>query len=136
MGEASQTVGLIYLIYAMAQMRQRRVTQKIAIKRELLVRFGRVKDGLEGDSARSVHTKKREERRRIERARKKTKLRVQQVSQKCGLQLRANDKGNGAAIWWKGRSQGVLQVCETARETNHRKGRYGWCNCKKLGRVD
>ena len=80
-GEASQTVGLIYLIYAMAQMRQRRVTQKSAIEKEPLVRFGRVKDGLEGDSAPSVHTKMREEQSRTEGARKKTKLRVQQVQQ-------------------------------------------------------
>ena len=65
----------------MAQMRQRRVSQKIAIEKELLVRFGRVKDRLEGDSALSMHTKKREERRRTEGARKKTKLRVQQVQQ-------------------------------------------------------
>ena len=68
-GEASQTVGLIYLIYAMTQMRQRRVMQKSAIEKELLVRFGRVKDGLEGDSAPSVHTKSKRngvERRELE----------------------------------------------------------------------
>ena len=57
------------------------MTQKIAIEKEPLVRFGRVKDGLEGDSAPSVHTKKREERSRTEGAREKTKLRVQQVQQ-------------------------------------------------------
>ena len=57
------------------------MTQKSAIERELLIRFGRVRDRLEGDSAPNVHTKKREERRRTEGAREKTKLRVQQVQQ-------------------------------------------------------
>ena len=65
----------------MTQMRQRRVMQKSAIEKEPLVRFGRVNNGLEGDSAPSLHTKKREERRRTEGAREKTKLRVQQVQQ-------------------------------------------------------